>query len=223
MSDLGIRVVFVTSERLYDHQRQTIERVFGCQVANGYGGRDVGFIAHQCPQGGMHITAQDIIVEIVDSEGQVLPAGEIVITHLATADFPFIRYRIGDYGILLDTTCPCGRGSPLLKLTGAKIIEMIKTKSGKIFSAEIIDYINLALMKNPKVGIKQFRITQKNLKTFVIEVVPNDQFNDISKKIFTKLFTDQLGEKDLVLIFDLKNRIDPLPSGKRLYFKSEIS
>ncbi|WP_294250313.1 hypothetical protein [Propionivibrio sp.] len=50
MSDLGIRVAFVTSERLYDHQRDDITRVFGCPVANGYGGRDAGFIAHQCPQ-----------------------------------------------------------------------------------------------------------------------------------------------------------------------------
>src|SRR6185295_11711487 len=49
MTDLGIRVAFVTSERLYDEQRKTIERLFGCRVANGYGGRDAGFIAHECP------------------------------------------------------------------------------------------------------------------------------------------------------------------------------
>jgi phenylacetate-CoA ligase len=42
MDALGIRVAFVTSERLYDDQRDTIERVFGCRVANGYGGRDAG-------------------------------------------------------------------------------------------------------------------------------------------------------------------------------------
>jgi len=67
MDDLGIRVAFVTSERLYDDQREAITRVFGCPVANGYGGRDAGFIAHQCPSGGMHITAEDIIVERTSS------------------------------------------------------------------------------------------------------------------------------------------------------------
>ena len=51
MDDLGIRVAFVTSERLYDEQRQQISKTFGCPVANGYGGRDAGFIAHECPQG----------------------------------------------------------------------------------------------------------------------------------------------------------------------------
>jgi phenylacetate-CoA ligase len=46
---------FVTSERLYDHQREVISRI-ACPVANGYGGRDAGFIAHACPSGSMHIT-----------------------------------------------------------------------------------------------------------------------------------------------------------------------
>ena len=45
LDDLGVRVVFVTSERLYDYQQKSIETVFGCPVANGYGGRDAGFIA----------------------------------------------------------------------------------------------------------------------------------------------------------------------------------
>jgi len=42
VDDLGIKVVFVTSERLYDHQRTAIEGAFGCPVANGYGGREEG-------------------------------------------------------------------------------------------------------------------------------------------------------------------------------------
>ena len=39
LDDLGVKVVFCTSERLYDHQRETIRRLLGCPVANGYGGR----------------------------------------------------------------------------------------------------------------------------------------------------------------------------------------
>ena len=96
----------------------TIARVFGCRVANGYGGRDAGFIAHECPTGGMHITAEDIVVEIVDGEGRPQPAGmagEIVVTHLATRDFPFVRYRTGDIGVLDAGRCACGRGLPMLQ------------------------------------------------------------------------------------------------------------
>jgi phenylacetate-CoA ligase len=62
VDDLGIKVIFVTSESLYDYQRKSIESVFAAPVANGYGGRDAGFIAHECPHRAMHITAEDIIV-----------------------------------------------------------------------------------------------------------------------------------------------------------------
>ena len=58
------------------------------------------------------------MVEIINDAGQVLPpgvAGEIVVTHLATNDFPFIRYRTGDVGVLDDKLCSCGRTLPLLK------------------------------------------------------------------------------------------------------------
>src|SRR5690606_29048298 len=84
MDDLGIQVAFVTSERLYDDQRAAIARVFGCRVANGYGGRDAGFIAHECPAGGMHITADDIVVELIGRDDKPVPVGqpgEIVVTH----------------------------------------------------------------------------------------------------------------------------------------------
>src|SRR5208282_1388559 len=118
MNDLGIRVAFVTAERLHNEQRRQIEATFGCCVANGYGGRDAGFIAHQCPSGGMHITAEDIVLEIVDKDGTPLPpgsTGEVVVTHLASGDFPFIRYRTGDIAVVDTSHCACGRGLPLLK------------------------------------------------------------------------------------------------------------
>ncbi|MDS4059846.1 MAG: phenylacetate--CoA ligase family protein, partial [Candidatus Contendobacter sp.] len=102
MDDLGIAVAFVTSERLYDDQREIIARIFGCRVANGYGARDAGFIAHECPSGGMHLSAEDIVVELIDQDGrpvQAGEAGEIVVTHLATRDFPLVRYRTGDIAV----------------------------------------------------------------------------------------------------------------------------
>ena len=100
----------------YDHQREKIEQEFACPVVNGYGGRNAGFIADQCPSGNMHIAAEDIIVEIINNQREVLPigkTGEIVVTHLATRDFPFIRYRTGDIGVLSDRCCSCGRGLPI--------------------------------------------------------------------------------------------------------------
>ncbi|MFY7942697.1 MAG: phenylacetate--CoA ligase family protein, partial [Burkholderiaceae bacterium] len=133
MNDLGIRVAFVTSERLYDEQRATISQVFGCPVANGYGGRDAGFIAHQCPEGGMHLTAEDIIVELVDKSGSPVQdgnPGEIVVTHLATRDFPFIRYRTGDVAVMDTNKCACGRGLPMLKEIQGRTTDFVVAQDG---------------------------------------------------------------------------------------------
>jgi phenylacetate-CoA ligase len=157
---VGIKVAFVTSERLYDDQRQQISKVFGCPVANGYGGRDAGFIAHECPHGGMHITAEDIIVEIVDQQGASLPcgtAGEIVVTHLATKDFPFIRYRTGDIGALDSRPCTCGRGLPLLKEIQGRSTDFLVAEDGTVVHGLALIYV---LRDLPK--ISAFKIIQEN-------------------------------------------------------------
>ena len=98
---VGIRVAFVTGEVLLPHQRQLIEATLNCSVANGYGGRDSGFIAHECPQGGMHLIADAVITEIVAADGRpaaVGEPGEIVVTDLYSHEAPFIRYATGDIG-----------------------------------------------------------------------------------------------------------------------------
>jgi phenylacetate-CoA ligase len=161
LNDLDIRVAFVTSELLYAHQRDTIERVFGCPVANGYGGRDAGFIAHACPLGGLHITAEDLIVEILDPDGEPVPVGEtgeIVVTHLATADFPFIRYRTGDIGALDPEPCACGRGLPLLGRLDGRSTDFVVAADGTVMHGLALIYILRDID-----GIDQFKIIQESL------------------------------------------------------------
>jgi phenylacetate-CoA ligase len=161
MDDLGIRVAFVTAERLYADQRSAIERTFGCPVANGYGGRDAGFIAHQCPRGGLHITAEDLLVEIVDPQGRVLPegqAGEIVVTHFATGDFPFIRYRTGDIGILGPPDCPCGRGLPVLLEVQGRTTDFVVAQDGTVMHGLALIYVIRDVS-----GIERFQIIQESL------------------------------------------------------------
>jgi phenylacetate-CoA ligase len=158
---LGIRVVFVTSERLYPDQRADIERAFDCPVANGYGGRDAGFVAHECPNGGMHISAEDIIVEIVDSRGAPQPpgvAGEIVVTHMATRDFPFVRYRTGDVGVLAEGLCTCGRGLPLMKEIQGRTTDFVVAQDGTVMHGLALIYVLRAVP-----GIARFKILQESV------------------------------------------------------------
>ena len=219
MDELGIKVAFCTSEKLYDHQREAIERIFGCAVANGYGSRDAGFIAHQCPSGGMHLTAEDIIVEIVDADGRVLPAGEageIVVTHLATGDFPFIRYRTGDVAVMDTASCACGRGLPMLKEIQGRATDFVVARDGTVLHGLALIYI---LRDLPQVA--GFKIMQESLDLTRVQVVPGPGFDaDITRHIQRGLAA-RLGEGVHIEVEEV-NEIAPEKSGKYRYVLSKV-
>jgi phenylacetate-CoA ligase len=220
MNDLGIKVAFVTSERLYDHQREKIETVFGCPVANGYGGRDAGFIAHQCPSGGMHLTAEDIIVEIVDKRGNVLPKGEpgeIVVTHMATRDFPFVRYPTGDIGVLSDKSCSCGRGLPLLEEIQGRTTDFVIAKDGTVLHGLALIYV---LRDLP--GVASFKIVQENLDLTRVLILKSGEYEASSAATIQQEFKKRLGS-EVEIDIELVDEIPKEKSGKFRYVVSRIS
>ena len=217
MTDLGIKVAFVTSERLYDDQRNTISEVFGCKVANGYGGRDAGFIAHECPHGNMHVTADDIVVEIVDELGQVLPvgqAGEIVVTHLSTNDFPFIRYRTGDIGVLGSAVCPCGRGLPILQDIQGRSTDFVVASDGTVMHGLSLIYILRDLA-----GVKAFKVIQESRVFTRVLLETENGFAPISSQQIIDGFKRRLGQ-DVSVVVELVDNIPAEKSGKFRYIIS---
>lgn len=221
LDDLGIRVAFCTAERLYDDQRSTIERVFGCPVANGYGSRDAGFIAHQCPEGGMHVTAEDVVLEIIDEHGGVLPpgeAGEIVVTHLATGDFPFIRYRTGDRGVLDDRACGCGRGLPLIREIQGRATDFVHARDGTVMHGLALIY---TLRDIP--GIAEFKITQESLDLTRVELVPGPGCDvPLAARRIERDFQARLGADVRVDVVPV-SAIPAEKSGKYRYVVSKVA
>jgi len=217
MNDLGIKVAFVTSERLYDDQRETIGRIFNCPVANGYGGRDAGFIAHECPSGGLHITAEDIVVEIVNEAGEVQPAGhagEIVVTHLATGDFPFIRYRTGDIGVLASEPCPCGRGLPLLKEVQGRSTDFVIAANGTVMHGLSLIYILRDLC-----GVRSFKVIQESLQQTRVLLVTDAAFQSPTIEQIVSGFRQRLGSGVDVQV----EIVDAIPAEKSGKFRYIVS
>ena len=220
LNDLGVKVVFCTSERLYDHQREAISSAFACPVANGYGGRDAGFIAHECPAGGMHITAEDIIVEIIDENGTVQPSGisgEIVVTHLATSDFPFIRYRTGDVGKLATEPCTCGRGLPVLQEIEGRSTDFVIAADGTVMHGLSLIYI---LRDIP--GMKAFKVIQETRELTKVLLATEPPF---AKGIIEDViagFKKRLGNSVEIQV-QLVNNIPAERSGKFRYIISHAT
>jgi phenylacetate-CoA ligase len=219
VSNLGIKVAFVTSERLYPYQRENIERVFGCPVANGYGGRDAGFIAHQCPSGGMHLSAEDLIVEIIDPQGNVLPAGEageIVVTHMATSEFPFVRYRTGDVGTLSTKSCACGRGLPMLESIEGRSTDFVIAADGTIMHGLALIYVLRELEE-----VSDFKIIQESLQLTRIQIVGSASYDQHVEQKVVDGIKARLGSEVTIEVTQV-SEIEAEKSGKFRYVISKV-
>ena len=217
MQSAGVKVVFVTSEYLYPEQREIIEDSFGCPVANGYGGRDAGFIAHQCPSGNMHITAEDIIVEIIGSNSHPVAhgeSGEIVVTHLATRGYPFIRYKTGDIGVLSDKTCECGRGLPLLQEIQGRTTDFVISQDGNVMHGLALIYVLREIE-----SIKEFKIIQESREATRLLLIVDENFQDTEQQNIIAGFKARLGQGVSITI-DLVDNIPAEKSGKFRYVVS---
>ncbi|MFA9217697.1 MAG: glycosyltransferase [Sphingomonadaceae bacterium] len=220
LNDCGVKVVFVTAERLYDEQRRLLEATLGCPVANGYGGRDAGFIAHECPEGGMHISAEDIVVEILDRDGQPVAdgdSGEIVVTHLANADFPLIRYATGDVGALSTQPCRCGRGLPLLQRIEGRVTDFVVAQDGTVLHGLALIYV-----LRDQAAIQAFRIVQESLALTRIQLVCRDSLAVGLRADIIAQFRARLGHAVEIAIEEV-SEIAPEASGKHRYVISKVA
>jgi phenylacetate-CoA ligase len=217
---LGIRVAFVTGEVLLPHQRALISETLNCPVADGYGGRDSGFIAHECPQGGMHVIADAVIVEIVDAEGRPVPAGqpgEIVVTDLFSEDAPFIRYTTGDIGVAGSAACPCGRPHPLLERIEGRSNDLVVAADGRLINALALVYPLREIA-----GIEQYRICQKHVDRFHVQLTCNGDFQRSGEERIRASW-EQLLRTSVQVTFEYLPRIPSDPRGKFRHIVSEVA
>lgn len=214
-----LKAVFVTGEVCYPHHRDTIASYFGLPVADGYGSREAGFIAHQCPQGSMHLCAENVIVEIVDREGEPMPVGEtgeIVVTHLDAYAMPLIRYRTGDAGRLKPGRCACGRGLPLMDVVQGRSTDFLHLPDGTVKHALAIIY-PLREMR----GVRRFRVTQHVDYSVTVAVVADDQVERITREAVARKVRPVVGGQ-IGLSVELVDRIASAASGKHRYVVSHV-
>jgi phenylacetate-CoA ligase len=216
----GIKTVFVTGEIFFGYQRELITETLNCTVSSGYGGRDSGFVSNECPQGGMHIMADATIVEILDSQGQPAPEGEpgeIVITDLYSREVPFLRYATGDVGALTSRKCTCGRQLPLIENIEGRTTDFIIAPDGTILHALSVIYILREIE-----GIEQFRIRQKQVDRFHVQLVRNQNYQAENEVRIREGLRSRLRAPVEVTIEYLPG-LPPERSGKFRHVISEVS
>ena len=187
----ALKVVCTTGEPLYPEQRQIISEIFKVPVANEYGSRDAGFIAHANSHQQMLLLSESNILEVLDAKGEPVKPGEMgeaVMTGLCSQAQPFIRYRTGDMVRLSADADKDGRGLHVLDEIVGRSTDFIVHENGSIIHALAAIYV-----LRETLGVEQFKIIQQAINEFEILIVSNLFWNSASLKDIEEKFKGRFG------------------------------
>jgi phenylacetate-CoA ligase len=214
----SLKCCVVTSEMLFEDDKQLLEEYFGVPVINEYGASELDLIAFQNTKGEWQINSETLFVEILDDNNNVLPHGKegrIVITSLYNKAHPFIRYDIGDIGILAESST---FKKPILKKLLGRTNDVAVLPSGKKAPGLTFYYVTKSIIKDDG-NVKEFIIKQTKIDTFDIEYVSRNELSLNQIKAIEIAITTYL-EKGLVCTFTRKEKLERSKSGKLKQFVS---
>lgn len=162
------------AEALHEHQRDILQRAFGCPAYNTYGCREFMLIAAECEQrNGLHVNADHLLVETGITPNPQAAAADLVITDLHNYGMPFIRYTNGDLATPAAGSCACGRGLPRLARVDGRKLDAIRTRNGHFLPGEFFPH-----MLKDVPGLQRFQVVQKSLDSLDITLVRGAGFAD---------------------------------------------
>jgi phenylacetate-CoA ligase len=140
-----------------------------------------------------------------------------VVTHLATHDFPFVRYRTGDIGVLDERPCACGRGLPLLAEVRGRSTDFVVATDGTRMHGLALIYV---LREMPEVAA--FKIVQETRERVRVLVVPAAGWSAASEAAIRTGLQARLGRAAQIDV-QLADRIPAERSGKYRYVVSHVA
>lgn len=164
----SLKLCIVTSEMLFEEDRFTIEQAFQIPVINEYGASELGVIAFENQKNHWVINSKTLLVEILDDNNQPLPLGSegnVVITSLYNKAHPFIRYKIGDIGIL-DAQSTASK--PILKKLIGRTNDFATLPSGKKVPGLSFYYVTKSIIEDQG-EVKEIKVLQKTTENFEVQ------------------------------------------------------
>ncbi|MET7737584.1 AMP-binding protein [Streptomyces sp. NPDC005402] len=163
----GLRAIQGTSEPLPPALRETMRRVFDCDVYDKYGMRETNIVSHEHPGGGqMLIQAENVFVEVLDDRGEPCADGEkgrVVVTTLNNRSMPLLRYETSDIAALLKRTGELPY--PAMSTVAGRRQDLIRTPTGDHVDAYLFSYL---FMRFPE--IHWFQVVQTEVHALRIKV-----------------------------------------------------
>lgn len=201
------------AEGLQAGQRALLEEHLVRGVFLSYGSREFMNIGMECDRHtGYHLVTDNLLVEVVDDAGRPVPAGEegrIVVTDMHNAAAPFVRYEIGDLGVMADPgeACPCGRPFPLLKSVDGRLQDMIHTPAGPLTAL----YITFT-MRQFDDWIEGYQVIQDAKDRIIVRLLTRAELTPERLAPVTALLRQKLG--DMTIDYERVSELSRRRSGK---------
>ena len=216
----GLRAAISAAEPVTDQARTLLKQALGIPLFNTYGSREFMCIAAECDQHrGLHISTENLLVEqtapVLGNAQTGIPsaigaASDLLVTDLHNYGMPFLRYEIGDAGVIsTGNSCACGRGLPMLERVEGRTTEILRLANGRILSALVFPH---AMKDVPEV--REFLIVQRSVEHFDLLVVLRQPLSEASRSLLRRYFSDLLGNEVTVKVVPVEE-IPRSASGKR--------
>lgn len=215
LREVPLKAVIGTGEYLHQHERELICHATGVPFFNEYGCTEVGIVGFECRHGQLHLMASNIYLEVIKDGVPVFDeAGEIHVTELHARTSPFIRYNLGDRGILCSEPCSCGCALPVMQVLAGRKDDYIITPDGRKIYDAILAY-------TLKKGISRFSAVQTAINRIEISVIQDVDYSQDLADSYVNTLRKHLGSDMSIAIIPVKE-IEREPSGKLRYFRNEI-
>ncbi|REG98935.1 phenylacetate-CoA ligase [Flavobacterium aquicola] len=213
-----LKVCMVTSEMLFEEDKLLLEKQFGIPIVNEYGASELDLIAFQNTDGQWQVNSETLFVEILDDNNQAVPngiPGRIVITSLFNKAHPFIRYDLGDIGILDEKSTP---KKPILKQLIGRTNDVAILPSGKKSPGLTFYYVTKSIIEDDG-NVKEFVIKQTKINQFEVEYVSDSELNEEQIDKINQAVALYL-EPNLLFTFNRKTTLERSKRGKLKQFTS---
>lgn len=204
----------VTAEMLFKEDLELLQQQFGVPVINEYGASETGIIALGKAGGALHIDSSLLYVEILDEANKPVDpgtSGKIVVTSLFNKAHPFIRYEIGDLGVLAYQN-----GLPVLTQLEGRVGDFALLPDGKKIPALAFYYVTKEIM-NDAASVKEFKIIQNEPNHFSINYVAETEFSAQDVEKIKRAMLNYLG-MEIQLSLHKKSILDRSKRGKLKQF-----
>lgn len=217
----SLKACIVTSEMLFDDDKLLIETQFKLPVINEYGASELDLIAFQNKNDEWQVNSETLYVEILDKNDTVLPYGEegrIVITSLYNKAHPFIRYDIGDIGVLSKNSTI---KKPILEKLIGRTNDIVTLPSGKKAAGLTFYYITKSVIENDG-NVSEFIVEQSHIDAFKISYVSKTELSE-DKKTTIKNEVIRYLEPNITINFERLDKLKRSKSGKLKQFTSNLN